>query len=183
MEPLLLSRLSLDPEVTQRIIAYIDHTNVGTLGTLGAVALIGTVFSVFGNIEQSFNHIWRVRHGRTWWRKVTDYVSTVLLTPFLLLAAVAITSSLTEQSILQWVLQREYVGQAALQLLHLAPFAINTVALTILYAIMPNRRPDFLAISCGALVAGCAWQLVQWGYLSLQIGRSEERRVGKECRL
>jgi len=65
IEPLLLSRLSLDPEVTQRILTYIDRTNAGTLGALGAVALIATVLSVLGSIEASFNEIWRVRAAQT----------------------------------------------------------------------------------------------------------------------
>ena len=170
LEPLLLSRLSLGPEATESVLTYIDHTNVGTLGALGAVALLATVVSVLGSIEGSFNHIWRVRRGRTWWRKATDYVSTVLITPFLLLGAVAITSSLREQALLRWILQTEYVGPATLQLLGLAPVLINAVALGILYAVMPNRRPHVASIVAGAVAAGCAWQVVQWEYVALQVG-------------
>jgi membrane protein len=170
LEPLLLSRLSLDPEATERVLTYIDHTNVGTLGALGAAALVATVVSVLGSIEGSFNHIWRVRRGRTWRRKATDYISTVLITPFLLLGAVAITSSVREQALLRWMLQTEYVGQAAVRLLGLAPVVINAVALGILYAIMPNRRPHVASIVAGAIAAGCAWQVVQREYVSLQIG-------------
>jgi membrane protein len=170
LEPLLLSRLALSTEATQRIMIYIDRTNVGTLGALGAVALLGTVISVLGSVEASFNHIWRVRHSRSWWRKATDYLGTLLLTPFLLLAAVAITSSLHEQSLLHWMLHTEYVREAVLKLLRLAPFAINAVALAILYSVMPNRRPYVPAIAVGAFTAGCVWQLVQWSYVTLQVG-------------
>jgi membrane protein len=170
LEPLLLSRLSLSPEVTTQIITYIDQTNVRTLGALGAAALITSVISVLGSIEGSFNHIWRVQQGRTWYRKITDYVSTVLLTPLLLLAAVALTSSMHEQAVLRWILRTDYIGGAALQALRLAPFAINAVALGILYAVMPNRRPNAVAIGIGAVIAGCVWQLVQWAYVLLQIG-------------
>jgi len=170
LEPLLLSRLALDPEVSDRIMTYINRTNVSTLGALGAAALITTVISVLGSIEASFNHIWRVRKGRSLWRKITDYVSTVLLTPFLLLAAVGITSSVQEQSLLRMILNTQYIGDAALEVLRLAPLVINAVALGILYAVMPNRRPHFGAIVVAAAVTGCAWQLVQWTYVTLQIG-------------
>ncbi len=170
LEPLLLSRLALDPEVANRIMTYIERTNVSTLGALGAAALITTVISVLGGIEASFNHIWRVHKGRSLWRKVTDYVSTVLLTPFLLLAAVGITSSLQEQSLLHLILRTQYVGEAALFLLRLAPLVINAIALGILYAVMPNRRPHLGAIVVGAVAAGCVWQVVQWTYVTLQIG-------------
>lgn len=170
LEPLLLSRLALDPEVAADIIGFIDRTNVSTLGALGAVALLLTVISLLGSIEGSLNSIWRVEKSRSLLRKATDYLSVVLLTPFLLLAAVAITSSLQEQTLLRWVLQTEFVGEAVLRSLQLAPMAINSLALMILYAVMPNRRPRLPAIFVGAALAGVAWQVVQWSYVSLQIG-------------
>ena len=170
LEPLLLSKLSLDPEVTERLLEWIDHTNVGTLGALGAVFLIFTVISVLGSIESIFNLVWRVRHGRTWWRKVTDYVSVVLLIPFLLLFAVGMTSALREQAILRALLDIDVVHGVVLFLLGLTPIAINVIALAILYAVMPNRRPHAASILVAALVAGCAWQVVQNAYVSLQIG-------------
>ena len=35
---------------------------------------------------------------------------------------------------------------------------------------MPNRRPAWRPIVVSALIAGVAWQLVQWSYVSLQVG-------------
>jgi membrane protein len=169
LEPFLLSRLALDHEVVGRIIGYIDHTNVGTLGALGAVGLVFTALSVLGSVEASFNLIWRVRRSRLWWRKVTDYLSTVLLTPLLLLAAVALTSSLQNQTLLQLVLHTQYVGGAVTQLLQVTPFVINAVALAILYAVMPNRRPYVPGILLGAGVAGCLWQIAQWAYVTIGV--------------
>ena len=170
LEPLLLSRLALNADVTEQIIHFIDRTNVKTLGALGAVALVMTVLSVLGSVEASFNQIWRVEQSRTWWRKATDYLSVVMLAPFLLLAAVAITSSVQEQQILKAILQTEYIGNVVMSSLRLAPIVINAVALAIIYAVMPNRRQQASAVVFGALIAGAAWQLVQWGYVSLQIG-------------
>lgn len=170
LEPLLLSRLALEAETTQRIIEYIDRTNVGTLGALGAVFLVLTVISVLGAVEVSFNHIWRVRAGRSYGRKVADYLSTVLLAPILLLGAVAVTSSLRERQVLGWILQTEYVGDAALFLLRPLPILMNAVAIGLLYSLMPNRRPHLRGAVAGALVAGTVWYAVQWGYVTLQIG-------------
>ena len=170
LEPLLLSRLALTPEVANQIVTYIDRTNVSTLGALGAAALVLTVISVLGSIEATLNHIWRVRRNRTFWRKATHYLGAVLLTPFLLLAAVVLTSSVEEQALLHWALQTEYVGGALVQVLALAPIAINSLALGILYAVMPNRRPHLPSLMIASVVAGCAWYAVQWSYIALQIG-------------
>lgn len=170
LEPILLSRLALDQSVVDQIIGFIDNTNVGTLGALGAAALVLTVIGVLGAVEATLNEIWRVRRGRSIWRKVTDYLSVFLITPMLLLAGVAVTSSVQQQDVLSMLLQTHYVGDALLYALQFAPIVINTIALGIIYAIMPNRRPRAIPILVGALVAGTAWQLVQWGYVKFQIG-------------
>lgn len=170
IEPLLLSRLGLAPDVVEQIVGFIDRINVGTLGTLGAATLVLTVLSVLGAVEASLNQIWRVAHNRSWLRKTTDYLGVVLLTPFLLLAGVAITSSAEEQAILRWALDTEYVGEALVRVMRLAPIVINALALGIVYAVMPNRRPRFVPILAGAAAAGVVWQVVQVGYVSLQIG-------------
>lgn len=60
-------------EVVTRIIEYVDNTNVQTLGWLGVGTLLFTVLSTVGTIEKAFNIIWKVRTGRTFWRKFTDF--------------------------------------------------------------------------------------------------------------
>ena len=170
LEPLLLSRLSLDQGSTELIIGYIDRTNVSSLGGLGAATLVLTVISVLGTIESSFNDIWRVTRARSLWRQVTDYLGVVLLTPFLLLAGVAITSATQVRQILQWMTANGYVGGAATLALSFTPIVVNALGIGVLYAVMPNRRAVWRPIAISALIAGCAWQLVAWGYLRLQIG-------------
>jgi membrane protein len=177
LEGVLLSRLSLDPETTDLIITYIDNTNFGTLGALGAAALVLTVISVLGNIETSLNAIWRVAQQRNLWRKVTDYMGVVTLTPFLLLAATTITSAGQAQGIVQWVLDNGYLGGFAVQILGLAPIAINAVAIAVLYAVMPNRRAAWGPLLAGALFAGFAWHIAQLGYVNLQVGVSRNNAI------
>ncbi len=62
------------------------------------------------------------------------------------------------------------MGDAVLRLLRLAPVFINIAALAVLYAVMPNRRPHPQAVLVAATVGGITWQLLQWGYVSLQFG-------------
>ncbi|MBP1684741.1 MAG: ribonuclease BN-like protein [Deltaproteobacteria bacterium] len=177
LEPILLSRLSLSRDVTDQILTYIDRTNVGGLGVIGALALLWALWSLLSGIEDSFNYIWRVTHGRTLLRQLSDYASTVLLTPFLLLAATVLTSSLQVHALLDWFVHTGYGGSAVLLLLRLTPFVINTIALAILYAIMPNRRPHVRSLLVGACVAGCVWQLVQWTYVEFQIGVAQYNAI------
>lgn len=170
LEPLLLNQLALNEEVTRRIMSYIDRTNVGTLGALGAIGLVFTVVSVLGNIEATFNHIWRVRRGRSYLRKATDYISTVLLIPFLLLATVTITSAMQEQALMRRLLHETPLAVLSERASHLVPIVLNTLGLAFLYSVFPNRRPHVPSIFLGASLAGSAWHLVQVTYVKLQIG-------------
>jgi membrane protein len=128
------------------------------------------VISVLGTIESSFNYIWRVTQPRSFWRQITDYLGVILLTPLLLLAGVAITSAAQVQAILQWILGIGYIGDATTRALTLSPIIINAAGIGVLYVVMPNRRPAWRPIVVSALVAGVAWQLLQWSYVSLQVG-------------
>jgi membrane protein len=177
LEPLLLSRLSLEQDTSDLIIGYIDRTNVSTLGVVGAATLVMTVVSVLGNIEASFNAIWRVGQQRPYWRKLTDYVGVVMLTPFLMLAGVAITSAGHASQLLQWVLDNGYLGPVAVQVVRLSPIVINAAGIGVLYAVMPNRRAAWGPIVIAALVAGAAWQLVQWSYVVLQVGVARNNAI------
>jgi len=125
---------------------------------------------VLGNVEASLNHIWRVRAGRIWWRKLSDYLSVVPLTPFLLLAGFGATSFLAEQETLRGLLANEIIGEAWATGLRLVPYGFNVLALMIVYTVMPNRRPHFRGILAAAIVAGISWQVVQVAYVQLQIG-------------
>jgi len=177
LEPILLSRLALQPETTQAIIEYIDRTSFHTLGVFGGIALLLTIYSLLGNIESSFNFIWRVRQGRTFWQEVGHYSAVVLLTPFLLLGAVALTSSLQVVQLASWARERQLLGDAMVIGLGLVPPLMNVLALAVLYAVMPNRRAYWPSVLLGAIVAGIGWHLVQVAYLQLQFGMARYNAI------
>ena len=170
LEPILLSRLSLHPDTTAAILGYIDRTNFGRLGAFGGAALLLTIYSLLSSVETSFNHIWRVARERTYAQQLTHYFGVVLLTPFLLLTAVALTSSLQLDQISHWARGNELLSDAVMGVLGAAPMAMNIIALVVFYAVMPNRRPFWPSVLLGAIAAGIGWHIVQVGYLRLQIG-------------
>ena len=107
LESILLSQLGLTEEVTEKLLTYIERTNFSALGVAGGISLVLTVLSVLSQIELSFNHIWRVRRGRAWYRRLSDYLSSLFLPPFILLAAVTLSSYLKEQGMIRLILHTE----------------------------------------------------------------------------
>ena len=65
----------------------VRRLNFRALGGVGLLVLVWTVIGLLGNIEKSFNHVWGVAKPRTLARKFTDYLSVVIILPFLCVAA------------------------------------------------------------------------------------------------
>lgn len=168
LEPLVLEHLAAgNQEIVTRILEYVDRTQVGSLGVAGLLGLLLTAVSVLGNVELSFNDIWRVRRGRNVLRKLTDYVTLLVVTPVLLLASLSLTTTLHAPAL---VGPLALLGPALRMGLRALPFLSIWVAFTGAYLILPNRRVPLRAALLGGAVAGALWQTAEWGYIRFQFG-------------
>lgn len=171
IEPLILDQVAAGShEIVDRIITYINNTNMTSMGAIGLVTLIITVISVLGNIEEAFNVIWGVKETRSIYRKFSDYLSVVITAPLLFLAAISITTTLQSQTIIKWLVETSYLGDALLFFFRLVPYLIIWLALVFLYIFIPNTRVRFKSALVGGVLAGTVWQLAQWGYIHFQVG-------------
>jgi membrane protein len=57
-----------------------------------------------------------------------------------------------------------------LLLFRFLPYVSIWIAMFFLYVFIPNTRIRFASAAVGAVFAGTAWQLVQWGYFHFQVG-------------
>jgi membrane protein len=179
LEPLIMDRISAgSEEIAQQILAYIDNTNVTSLGTIGVITLLVTVVLVLSNIERAFNHIWGIGKPRPLGRKFADFLSVVLISPFLLLTASSLNAFVEGRpAFLERLpgmsLMTELWGIG----IQLAPYVFMVVALTFLYVFMPNTRVRLGAALVGGLVAGIALQVAQDGYIHFQIGAAKYNAI------
>ncbi len=135
-------------QLEAKAIQFFDQINTisfGTLGGIGAVALIWMVITLLGRVELSFNLICGVPRPRSLWRKFTDYLSVVLILPFLMTAAstVPIIDLLargadTVGGALAADTVRTVVGSTLLK--KALVLGISTVAFGFLLIFMPNTR-------------------------------------------
>ena len=171
LEPLILERVTAgSQEVVSRIVTYINNTNMSSLGAIGLTALIITILSLLGSIEEAFNAIWGVREDRSLSRKFSNYLSVLASAPFLLMAALSITTFLENQAVIGWFLDREYIGDLLLVSLKLIPYISVWVAFTFLYLFIPNTNVRLSSALFGGVLAGTIWQVAQWGYIHFQVG-------------
>ncbi len=161
-----VERLTVGQDVARQLVDYIDRTDVRTLGALGLVTLIWTVIQLLSTIEQTFNEIWGVKIPRTLFRKFSDYLSVVVVCPVLLVSAMMMTAMLESSTAVTFLRTLPGVGELVAMAFRLVPYAAMWVAFTCFYLFMPNTRVPFGAALGGGLVAGTAWQLGQWFYIS-----------------
>lgn len=168
MEPALAQALSplgeKGQEITQYLIGFVDKMSASALGSVGFITLFFTVVSLMGTIEESFNHIWRVRAPRKLARRFSDYLSAILVGPVLVFAAVTITATLQNNAVVHAFMSLQALGTVILVLLRLVPYLTLWGAFTFVYIFIPNTRVKIRSAAVGGLVAALLWQSVGWGF-------------------
>jgi membrane protein len=168
MEPALLE--ALEPlgdkgrEITANLIGFVDKMNAGALGSVGLVALFFTVLSLMGTIEEAFNHIWRVKSSRALARRFSDYLSAILVGPVLVFAALTMTATLQNNTVVHSLASLQALGTVILTLLKLLPYLTLWGAFSFVYMFIPNTRVRLQSALIGGLVAALLWQSVGWGF-------------------
>lgn len=151
---------------------FIESTQGGVIAGIGIVVLIWSVLKMLSNIEASFNHIWEVRSARTPVRKFADYLSMMLIGPLLLILSGSVTVFISTQ-VEVYAERFEIIGMVSpllLSTLRFTPYFLGWLLLTVVYMVMPNTRVRWTAALTAGIIAGTLYQLVQWSYVSFQVG-------------
>ena len=155
------------PELTQRVIGFVDRTQGGVLGSLGLAFLLWTVVSVIQKVEGSFNHIWHVERARSLARRFSEYLSVLIVGPILVVATLGLVASLSTGSIVLWLSSHQPFGMLLGILGKLAPLAVIAAGFTFLYSFIPNTRVRLRFAAAAAVAAGAVWVAASLGFAQL----------------
>jgi membrane protein len=149
----------------------VEKISFTALGSIGLVLLLWMVISVLGRVEASFNRVWGVAVGRTFWRKFTDYLSVLLILPFLVTAALSLpiadmTTQVLDESAAEGLLA--LFQSDALRILTTILF--TSLAFTFVIMFMPNTRVKFRSGFAGGFVSGVLFLLWLWVCAAIQVG-------------
>jgi membrane protein len=158
------------PEIATQIVDFIDQTNVRAVAVFSLLGAFLALLAIMANAELCFNMIWGGIPGRSLRRKMHSFAKVAVIAPLMLLLAFAFTAFLRPGSRLYGVLDSWYLGDAALALLPLVPFALLWGSFTLLYTGLPNTRVRRRSAIVGAVVAGILWLMAQWAYVTFLIG-------------
>lgn len=172
----LLERFAEHEIVLLQIIHFSDallkNTKGGLLAGIGVVLLLWAVIKISSQIEFSLNDIWNIKTSRSFLRKVTDYLTIALICPIFLVVSSSATVFFTTQvkNIVAKVTILEVIGPGIFFILKILPYGMIWFLFCFIYIVMPNTKVNFGAGFFGALVAGTAFQIIQWLYINFQIG-------------
>ncbi len=153
-----------------QIFNYVDKTDFATLGTIGVLGVFLSAILVLSNIESSMNTIWHVPAGRSLLRKITDYLTFLVLMPLSINFGFAANAVLKNDTLLTKVMTLLPGTLTQAILLLFIPLFFITLTLFLIYIFFPNTNVKAGPALIGALFAGTLWFIVQNLYIGLQVG-------------
>jgi membrane protein len=162
IQPLLIELLSPlrdnAKEMTAIIISFVDNIQVGVLGFLGLLMLFYTSVSLLEQVEECFNHIWRISKPRSIYRRFSDYLSVILIGPVLLFSALGIAASMGSTSLVQQLIALEPFGTAYYLIGRVLPYVLAVAAFTFAYSFIPNTPVKLRPALIGGVCAALTWK-------------------------
>ncbi len=145
--------------------SMLANTRGGVIAGFGIVLLLWSVLKLLVNIEENFNEIWEIKKGRTWIRKVTDYLTVMLISPLLLIVAGGLTVAIQTK-----VGNMHLLGSIGTILIHLLAFLLVSCVFGFLYLVLPNTKVNFKSAIIAAIIGTILFELLEWAYVKFQIG-------------
>ena len=163
--------LSSQPDAAETIIGFVNsylvHTKKGIFLGIGLLFMLGTTLNLISNIESAFNDIWHVKHPRSIFRTVTDYVSLFFLLPIFLVVSSGLSIWVTAlQDQLSDVI---VLGPMMTFFIELSPYLLLSAGFVCLYVFMPNTKVKFSSALWPGVLAGVCMQIFQMVYINSQI--------------
>ncbi len=144
-------------ELTAQFMNFVENVRGDVLGSVGLAFLLYTVVSTIQKLEEAFNFAWHVERPRSFMRRVTEYLSLMVVGPVFIVVVFSLFGALGNHSSMRWLSQHEPFGSIVRAFGVIGPFLFVTGVFTFLYGFVPNTRVRLKAALIGGLVAGLLW--------------------------
>lgn len=135
---------------------FLSRVHGRAIGFVGFFFLLVTSTSLFMSVEQAFNRIWRVPRSRAFHRRLLTFYAVITLTPALTASGI-IAGRWATHSVHDWPTLLAIGGTVV-------PWALATVALTLIYKLLPHTSVRWRAALIGGICAAIAFELGKWAF-------------------
>jgi membrane protein len=143
-------------QIARSIHDFIQNTRSGALGVTGSIVLIFAAISMLSRIEDTFNDIWGVAKGRSWFTRIVLYWGVLSLAPLL----VAVAAGLATGPHLEWTKKfldaMPWLGN---MIFFFLPIVMLCLTFGAFYMLIPNTKVNWQAALVGGAVVGVLFHL------------------------
>ena len=174
LEVQLHQRFAGQEEVISKVIEFarslLENTKGGLIAGIGVILLFWSAIKVLNHIENTLNHIWKVR-ARSAVRKFTDYLSIMIISPLLVVVSSSVNVYITTQitAITGKLALLQAASPVIFLLLKLLPYGLIWLLFFLIYVVMPNTQVRIPAAFIAGVIGGSIFQIVQGIYISAQV--------------
>lgn len=155
-----LRRKQATHELVETIQTFVQNQQTSAVSASAALMLVFIAIMMLSRIEDTFNDIWGVQRGRSWFARVTQYWAALTLGPVLLIMVIGLTTSTELQSVKETLaLMPLGIGKLTEFLFKFLPFALLSLGFAGFYALLPATKVHWRAALVGGMVGGSLWQL------------------------
>ena len=154
-----LAEANVAPVLLEWVERYLETARGGLFVGIGLVVLIWAVYAFFNMLENSFNSIWNVKKTRSFARRMTNYVMTLLLVPILVVVTSGISIFLNSTEILAGVLSA--IEPLRKFMLRFIPFVATSAVFTWIFMAIPSTQVKFSSAIIPGVLMGFLYQVVQ----------------------
>ena len=144
-------------ELTAQFMNFVDNVRGDVLGSVGLAFLLYTVISTIQKLEEAFNFAWHVERPRSIMRRVSEYLSLMVVGPVFIVVVFSLFGALGSNDAMLWLTEHEPFGSILRGLGVIGPFLFVTGVFTFLYDFVPNTRVRLKPAFIGGVVAGLLW--------------------------
>lgn len=134
---------------------------------VGIVFLLWTIISLLDSVEEAFNQVWGVAVDRSIFRKATDYLAICIILPILMICSGGLQIFMSNA--IQKLLPFDFVTPLLEFMLDSASVVLTWLFFTGAYMLIPNAKVKFKNAFPAGILAGTAFQILQWLFVSGQL--------------
>lgn len=155
-------------EATDYLFSQVDQASGGAMGSLAILFLAWMAIKLMTAVEKSLNEVWGIKRGRSFLRRVTDYMAFLAVTPILLLGGTGLATWFEGKRTL---LVGTDIGFSLGPFVSVvAPIVSIWLGLSFAFLALPNTRVRLPSALFGGALAALAWFAAQWIYVYFQVG-------------
>ena len=147
-------------EFTQRIMEVAETMNTKVIGALGLALLLWTLIVTIKKVEDSFNFLWRVEEPRSFARRITEYVTLLIVGPVVVVSFIALSHNALESATAGIGRYMPFVERLSALAEKLSPYFMVSAIFVAVYMFVPNTKVKWKPAVIGGIVAGILWAAV-----------------------